>query len=132
MHALLAPLVVSLALGQATPAVPPQAQKPNVVPARALVPAIISGLSLIGGATFVILGQVQWNKAASLPTQEEVDAAQSNASSNLVGGVSLLGVGAMTAGLALVLFLWTPTSELSAAFAPVQGGGLFAFGWKLP
>lgn len=99
---------------------------------RALVPAIISGLSLIGGATFVILGQVQWNKAATLPTAEEVEAAQSNATSNVVGGVALLGLGAMTAGLALVLFLWTPTSSTSVSFAPVQGGGLFSFGVRLP
>lgn len=132
MHALLAPLVVSLALGQSTPT-PTETAAPNPVRSRALAPAILSGVTLIAGATFLIIGEVQWGKAGSLPTQEEVDAARSNATSNVVGGVALLGIGALTAGLAAILFFWVPTPPgTRVALTPLQGGGLFSLGLRLP
>jgi len=149
MHALIGPLIVSLALGQSAPAptdTSPAAPQADVAPApsttqlkdspvhtRAWVPAILGGVTLIAGATFLIIGEVQYNSAKSLPTQEEVEAAQSNATSNVVGGVALLSFGALMGALATMLFLWTPLPDTAhVGFAPTQGGGLFSFGLELP
>lgn len=148
MNFLIAPLVVSLALGQTAPAAADAPATPSTVPsaseaqsahpstpvhARALVPAILGGVTLLGGAAFLIIGEVQMGDAQSLATPEEKEAAESNATSNIVGGVALLSLGALLAGLATVLFLWTPLpATTSVGFSPVNGGGLFSFGMELP
>ncbi|MEW6433364.1 MAG: hypothetical protein AB1730_17815 [Myxococcota bacterium] len=132
MHPLVAPLVVSLALGQATsPAA--EAVAPSAVRSRALAPAVLGGVTLATGATFLIIGEVQWARAGSLPTREAVDAARGNATSNVVGGVALLGFGALTAGLAAILLFWVPTPPgTQVALSPLQGGGLVSLGLRLP
>lgn len=124
----MAPLVLSLALG-AAPAEP--APPPHPSRARALAPAIIAGATLLGGAAFLTVGQVQWNRAGGRPA-EEADAARAGATSNVVGGVALLGLGALSAALAAVLFWWTPAQSPRVAFAPLPGGGLLALEACLP
>lgn len=131
MHALVAPLVVSLALGQAGPASEPDRAPP--VNWRALAPALLGGVTLLAGTSFVIVGQVQWVRGGNLPTQEEVDAARVNASSNVVGGVALLGFGALSLALAAIFFFWLPApGGAQVALTPLDGGGLFSLGLRLP
>lgn len=131
MHALVAPLVLSLALGQAAPAPAPDGTA--TIRWRALAPALLGGVTLLGGAAFVIVGQVQWVKGGNLPTQAEVEAAQANAASNVVGGVALLGFGALSLALAAVLFFWLPAPDgAQVALTPLDGGGLFSLGLRLP
>lgn len=131
MHALVAPLVLSLALGQAAPA--PEADGAATIRWRALAPAILGGVTLLAGATFVVVGQVQWVKGGNLPTQAEAEAAQANAASNVVGGVALLGFGALSLALAAVLFFWLPAPDgAQVAVTPLDGGGLFSLGLRLP
>lgn len=131
MHALLAPVLVSLTLAQPTPSATEAA--PSHVRLRALAPAIVSGVTLIAGATFLAIGEVQLGHASGLPTMEEREAARTNATANVVGGVALLGFGALTAGVAAVLFFWVPTPRgTQVALTPVQGGGLLSMGWRLP
>lgn len=131
MHALVGPLVVALALGQASKDAPtPPA--PHPLRWRALAPAIVSGVTLLGGAAFVVVGQVQWHRAGGLPTNEEVTAARAQADANVVGGVALLGIGALSAGVAALLFWWQPAPGARVAFAPLAGGGVFTVGVQLP
>lgn len=132
MHAFVAPLVVSLALGQAAPA-PAGASPPSAVHWRALAPAILGGVTLIAGTTFLVVGQVQWTRAGNLPTQQAVDTARTNASSNVVGGVALLSFGVLSGALAAILFAWVPAPAGSqVALVPVDGGGLFSLSLRLP
>lgn len=131
MHALLAPVLVSLTLAQPTPTATETA--PSHVRLRALAPAIVSGVTLIAGATFLAIGEVQLGNASGLSTMEEIDAARTNATANVVGGVALLGFGALTAGVAAVLFFWVPTPPgTQVALTPLQGGGLLSLGLRLP
>jgi hypothetical protein len=131
MLALVGSLVATLALAESTP--PPEPPLDSPVHRRALVPAILSGLTLVGGATFLVVGQLHWGRAATLPTQDEVDAARANATAQVVGGAALLGIGMLTAGMAAVLYAWVPTpSGIQLAWAPAPGGGLLTVGVALP
>ncbi len=129
MWMLAAPLVLALASGQA---VAPQVEGPNLVRERALVPAVVSGVSLLGGVTFIIIGNVQLGEVLRLPTPEAIEAARSNARTNVVGGVALIGLGVVVAGATLLLSFWQPTSGTSVALVPLDGGGLFSVRVRLP
>jgi hypothetical protein len=132
MHTVAVSLVVSLALG-AAPADEPAASAPSPTRWRAVVPAAVSGVSLLAGVAFVVGGRLAWAQAAGLPTPEAVEAARGSATSSLVGGVALLGFGALTGALAVVLFAWAPAPAGSrVALVPLDGGGLVTLGVGWP
>lgn len=107
---------------------PPDVSAARPFARRALIPLIVGGVFLAGGATFFCLSVSQTSAAAKLEPAPG-DALRSTALNNRVGGVMLMTAGALVMGLAAFLFWFRPSTESAVAIAPLPGGALLSMRW---
>jgi len=108
---------------------------PNVVRGRAFIPTIVGGVMFLGGITALIIGEVQYKAAANdtALTPEELQAKQSNATTNIVGGTALILTGAAVLGVSVVLWLWEPQpAHPLVALVPLKDGAAVFASMVLP
>lgn len=129
---MITPLIVPLLCAQAMGQAAGETESAALIHSRAWIPATVGTISLIAGASFIVLGVIESDRAASLPSEEAAAVARTDASFNLVGGIALGSMGGLVLGVALVMFSWAPPKGVHVSAVPTPGGGLVHFTLLLP
>ena len=98
---------------------------------RALIPLAVAGAAFIAGGIFLGVSVAQTNAAAKLDGMPRDDL-NFIATNNRVGGVLLVVCGALTAGVAAILFTFEPVPGLAMSFSPTPGGAFLGLTWAAP
>ena len=98
---------------------------------RAIIPFAIGGGLFIAGGLFLGVSVAQTNAAAKLDGMARDDL-NFIATNNRVGGILLMVAGALTAGVATILFTFEPVPGVALSLTPTPGGAFLGLTWAVP